>query len=493
MSLLAKQTIKSSIYSYLGVVIGYITTIHLLPEFLSTAEIGNIRLIQNYSRLFSNLLLFGIPLTTIRIFPKIDSLTDRHFGFLNIAVFGGLVASALFVLLFSLTKNILFIDDIEKSEIFGEYIYLILPFTIVLIFFNLFDAYATALKQSTIGVFLRDFVFRIGFIGFLLLLIFNILSYKGFMTGLWINEFIVLLLLVAFLVSQKQFFLSTKITIWKKVKKSEFIRLSSFNWLSSISQIAVIMIDTLMIGKMIGDSGVGVYSTYFYMASIMLIPSKSLLKISGPILSEAFNSNNIQRVKEVYQKSASNQFITGGFIFFNLLIGLPVILKLLGDDFSSGFWIIPFVGAGYMFRLGTGIKAKIIATSEYYSYNSYLTFLFIVLLVVTNYFGISYFGLSGAAFATMISSFIYNISGLIVLHLKLKIYPWSKNLKRSLIFLTSLSLPFTSLSFALDSVTYSFIISASFSLLFLIVLIKSRLSADIIALLTKIPILNKFV
>ena len=60
MGIIIKQSIKGSIWSYLGVIIGFVTTSYLYPNYLTTDIVGLFGLLVSYSTLFGQFSLLGI-------------------------------------------------------------------------------------------------------------------------------------------------------------------------------------------------------------------------------------------------------------------------------------------------------------------------------------------------------------------------------------------------------------------------------------------------
>ncbi|MDD4757217.1 MAG: hypothetical protein PHG29_14160, partial [Prolixibacteraceae bacterium] len=69
MGIIIKQSIKGSIWSYLGVGVGFITTAYLFPNYLDTETIGLFSLLVSWSILLSQFFSRGINGVTARLFP----------------------------------------------------------------------------------------------------------------------------------------------------------------------------------------------------------------------------------------------------------------------------------------------------------------------------------------------------------------------------------------------------------------------------------------
>ena len=79
MGIIKQQTIKGSIYSYLGVLVGFLTVTILQPYSLAPAQIGLITLLASLSALFAQFFILGFN-GTARYFPYFRSEEKQHHG-----------------------------------------------------------------------------------------------------------------------------------------------------------------------------------------------------------------------------------------------------------------------------------------------------------------------------------------------------------------------------------------------------------------------------
>ena len=87
---------------YVGVALGYISTLLVLPAFLDVEEIGLLRLIQSNGLMLAPLAAFGIPTTWLQISPKYSQdlkLRSQAFclSLLSLLITNGLLLFAVFI------------------------------------------------------------------------------------------------------------------------------------------------------------------------------------------------------------------------------------------------------------------------------------------------------------------------------------------------------------------------------------------------------------
>ena len=81
MGIIIKQSIKGSIWSYIGVAIGFVTTSYLYTEYLTPEIVGLLGLLAAYTALSGQFFLFGIQGVTSRLFPYFRDSQKGHNGF----------------------------------------------------------------------------------------------------------------------------------------------------------------------------------------------------------------------------------------------------------------------------------------------------------------------------------------------------------------------------------------------------------------------------
>ena len=84
----------------------------------------------------------------------------------------------------------------------------------------------------------------------------------------------------------------------------------------------------------------GVYTIAFYFGTLVVIPSRPLLKISGTLIADAWKDNDLKKINNIYYKSCINQFIIGGFLFLGIWANIDNILTILGPDYQQSKWVI---------------------------------------------------------------------------------------------------------------------------------------------------------
>ena len=141
MGIIIKQSIRGSLWSYIGVIIGFVTTSYLYPKYLTTDSVGLFGLLVAYSALFGQFSLLGIHGVTSRMFSQFRDKSSGHHGFLFIAFVFMAIGFSLFLIGYGIFSSYLIRTNLESSKLFADYIYLLLPLTFFTMLFTFFDNY----------------------------------------------------------------------------------------------------------------------------------------------------------------------------------------------------------------------------------------------------------------------------------------------------------------------------------------------------------------
>ena len=84
MGLIVRQSIITTIISYVGVAIGYINLLYLYPRFLSPEQVGLMRTLQDAAILMAQFAQFGLAQSIIRFFPRFREQAEGGKNFINL-------------------------------------------------------------------------------------------------------------------------------------------------------------------------------------------------------------------------------------------------------------------------------------------------------------------------------------------------------------------------------------------------------------------------
>jgi O-antigen/teichoic acid export membrane protein len=425
LGVIKRQSIKGTIYSYFGTVIGFITAGLLFPRFLATEQIGLLSLLASYSTLFAVFASFGFTSVVIRLFPYFRDEKNRHHGFFLLTTAVAAAGYLLSILLFFLLKPLIIKDSIEQSPLFITYIYLIPPLIFFLLLFSIFDAYNRALFNATYGTFLTEVFQRFVILVLILLFVASLLSFNSFVL-LYIAALCLPGIFILYpLIIKKQVSMKSEFSFIDRNLRKEIVNVSLFGIIIGYSNIIIQRVDTIMINSMIDLSATGIYSISLLFGSIVSLPSRSLNRISTTVISDAWKINDIATIKSVFFKSCLNQTIIGALVFAGIWGNIANVFHILPSAFLSGKYVIFYFGLSALLTMMTGVNSSIINLSRDYRYNTYFMFAFGAMVVITNLLLIPAFGITGAALAALISNFTYQLMQMIFLYIKYRLFPYN--------------------------------------------------------------------
>ncbi|NCB08156.1 MAG: hypothetical protein EOM73_08340 [Bacteroidia bacterium] len=331
----------------------------------------------------------------------------------------------LFLLIFWPMKPWLVETNLEKSTFFTEYIGLLVPLTFFTMLFVQLDYYNKVLYDAVFGTFLQEFLQRVLILLMTLLFVFQVISLHQFVWLYAASVCVKGVIIFIFLVIKGEMNLRPNLRFIDPKLKKEMMDVALFNVLTGLGGSIIFNVDKIIVNQMLGLSATGVYTIAFFFGTLVVIPSRPLLKISGTLIADAFKQNDIPYIAGIYRKSCLNQFIIGAFLFGGIWINIDNILVILGPDYDGAKWVIFFVGIGYLIEMLTGANGYIIAYSEYYRVALYFLIVLVVLMVVTMYLFIPIWGISGAAFASALSLSLNNLMRWFYLFKKYKMQPYN--------------------------------------------------------------------
>ena len=466
MGVVIKSSIRYSIILYVGILLGYINTILIFPNFLSQAEFGFTRLLIAVASLITQFAQLGIPSILIKFFPNPDEEKQKQaisFG-LIVTFIGGLIAS---VLLVAFETQILK-NYAEESLLLKDYYLLLIPFFLALLAFNLFDSYLRILFKNSFTAFLNNILLRVLWLIIVLIYGFGYISTAEFLYTYVGGQLLISVLAIIY----TAYLHKLKITLYPKISKislKEITQFGGFTLLSGLSTFMINRVDIIMLGGYEGLVSIAIYSIAFYMSTVIIVPAKSISRTSAILATQGLRDNDLGKVEDIYRKTATNQLLLGCLIFIGIIVNYQSILAYLPDEYSGSFWAFVFLGGAKVVDTSLGINGSIIINSKYYRFDIVSSIILLVLTVVTNMLFIPVYGLEGAAMATAFSLVLYNLAKYLFVKVQMGLSPFSLPYLFALLllipcFLIGLYLPKINIIF-IDIIVRSSIVVAVFVLL----------------------------
>ena len=490
MGIIIKQSIKGAIYSYVGVLLGFVTTGLLYPLLFSTQEVGLLRILVSYSLLFAQFSGLGINTITVKFFPHFRNFDKKHHGYLGFTLLVSLVGLILSIIAYLLFKPVILNSDKAGTDLFVEYFYFVIPLIISTLLFNVFDTYYRVLYNAVKGIVYKEVVQRLLILSVIILYYFNIIDFHYTVILYVIALITPTFLLFLSLIYNKQLFIVPRFNSIYHKFAIEMIKVGVFGMLVSFSGVLSLTIDSIMVERMINLSSLGVYTIAFFFGTLVIIPLRTMVRISTVVISDAWKANDLETINTIYKKSSINLSIVGLLLLIGIWGNINNVFEIIPSTYESGRYVILIIGISNLVDIALSVSPQIIVNSKHYKYLSYFLFVFAVILVVSNYILIPMYGIVGAAFATLISKIIYNFIKYVFLYRTYKLQPFTfKILLLYMIggfaYAVSLLLPQQS-NYIIDILLRSIIISSAFFIPVYIFKISDDINEKVNSVLTTI-------
>jgi O-antigen/teichoic acid export membrane protein len=403
LGIIRKQSVQGTIIAYSGAVLGFINVGLFFPIVLSSDQVGLVNLIIAISTILAQFSTLGFVSVITRMFSYFRDPSSRHHGFLSMALLVSFSGFAVFATGFFLYKPIFLANNPENVDLLTKHFNTIFPLTLFTVLFLVFDNYSKVLYHSTIGIFLKELLFRIVTLLNLTLLFFGVYEFELFFNIYILSLCLPAIVLFFYLIAIGEFSLKTEWSFLRGELRRQVFWVAVFGILAGIGTIAISNIDKYLVNSILDLGKTGVYSIAFFFGTLISIPSRPLIKIASALIADAWKMENISVIGTIYKKSSLNQFIIGVLVYVGIVINLHNIFRILPPEYEVGKWVILIVSFANLMEMGSGVSGMVIQTSKYYRLMTYLGFLSAIVLIIAGYILIPPYGITGAAFAILIT------------------------------------------------------------------------------------------
>lgn len=425
MGIIIRQAAYSSVFSYVGVALGFLNVAIFMNRWLTPEELGLRNILLDIAIIYAQFANFGMYKGMVKFFPFFRANDNSDRGLLSIA---SLTAIAGFLTL--AIPLFLFQDQIldfyaSESSMIKNYYFAIFPLSFFLIFVGLLESYLQARSETVISSFVKNVLHRCLLTVFIVLLHLEYIDYYQFL-ALFVGSY-ALVVLFYFVYLWVKGYLSFKIhfDFFSRRLRGVFYNYSFFSVMSNFSSIVVTRVDVLMIGYFLGLEAVAIYTNAFFLTVLLMVPSVSMANITLPLLSNSWKDRNIEKIDEIYKKTSLTQFLMGGAIFILMWSSIDNFFELERLEYIAGKWVFFFLGLSKVINLIFGVNHQIINITKYYRFDSFSSLVLALMTIISNTIMIKAMGILGAAIATAVSLVLFNLIRSYFLYKKLRIQPFT--------------------------------------------------------------------
>lgn len=427
MGFVQKDAFRTMVLSYIGLVLGYVNKGILFLIFLTTDEIGLVNLLVTLGMLFAQFANLGSIYATWKYFPFFRNPAKRNYGFLLLTTLIVSLGVVIFSFITVFMKEEISHFYAEKSKLFLDYYYWIIPIGIANVFFILFENYLRGLYKNLISVFSYEFLLRLLTSVIILVYGFKLVNFNCFLLLICLTYFIPTIILLVYLIKIDEFHFSlSSITVPKRFRKI-MLKFSALSYVNTLGSLIVITLDAMMITAFLGLSATGVYTTILFLASALQIPFRSLMRVTGPLVALYWKEKNMDKMSDLYKKSSSVLLVISLFLFMIVWINRIEIFSTLKPEFMAGIPVFLFLMIGKITDMYLGINGTIFTTSKKYKYDLIFTFVLMAIVYFLNLWLIPVYGIAGAAISTGIAFVVYNVGRLLFVYFAYGLHPFTRN------------------------------------------------------------------
>lgn len=489
MGIIQKQSIQSSVIIFIGFAIGGFNMIVLAPKLLTPEQLGLTRIVTDAAATVASLATIGCLPVIYKFFPFYKSyLPKQKQDLAAITLLICLIGFVLMALVGWLIQPLIERKFSERSPLFVDFSYTVIPFALFFLMFMWLEAFAWSNKRGVISNSFKETLFRVFFTAIILLLGWQIIGFTTFMNLFALSWLLPALLLAIILIRHRELVLNFKISALTRRLKGKMMAFGLFIFGASFLNLIARTADTFILSAKAsgGLKDAAIFTIATYVVTLMDVPQRSMNSITIPVLAESWKNKDFHNIRHVYSKSVNNLQVIGMLMFALMLLNVGSLSQFLGKSYSEIEIITLYMGLGKLIDLSTGANAQIIGTSHYWKVDFFTNVVYTLIALPLNYILISNYGLMGAAYANLLAITLYNFMRFGFLWYKFGLQPYGlKNLIGLFVALAAAYITWIVPKF--DSIYIDVILrSALFLLLFLPAVYKLRLAPELNAIADKV-------
>ena len=410
MGVIAKQSIRGTIVTYLGIAVGVVTTFFVLTRFLTTEEIGLARVLIDAATLFIGLAQLGTSASIIRFYPYFNDKESDH-GFFFWALVVPFIGFILFALIYWACRVPLGAWFGDKSPLFVEYYYFVLPIAFFMLYQTICESTCNVLMHIVIPRAVRELFVRVGMLAIYLLYAFHVLSLDGLVIGIAINYAVAALINLAYFFSLQRINLRPD---WKFLRENKslvrkYLVYSGFLIISALTSVLAPTLSSFFVTAKMGLDSTGIFAIATYMAVLVSVPNRSVSAIASPQLARALKEENREECSTLIGQVTRNMLLIGGFILLTIWVNIDLIFHILpnGATFAQAKDVVLILGVSQLVLATFSICLTTLNYSRYYAFSLLLSVVLTVSALVLNNYLVPLYGMEGAAMSNLLSYGLY--------------------------------------------------------------------------------------
>ena len=482
MGIIAKQSFYNSISIALAFIIGAFNTVYLYPTHMGSSLQGLVVALLALSNLVQPFISFGVQHAVIKFYSSTKSKAEKDKLLSFSLILPILVFTAILLTTYLFYEQITEFIASENKQI-GKYAYLIIAVAFSTALFELFYNWLRIQLFSVFGNFLKEFFPRVLIFTLLLVYSSGSLDLDGFIMALIIGYYIRLFLVIVYSLVKY----TPKFSFSLPLQFKSMLRYSILIFMSGTAASLILDIDKSMISKILTVENVAYYSVAVFIAALIEMPGRAMFQIVSPLVAKAINEKDNGKLSNLLRKSSNNLLLVSGLLFLLINLNLDDFYEWINlDDYKVALEVVLIVSVGKLFTMSMGCLNNIITNSQYYYYVFWFSTLSAVLAVVLNLYLIRWYGIIGAAYATLFVIVFINLLKIILVQYRFKINPYGRETLPTISIVVLLYFLISSISIDYDPFTVMIFRSTFIGITFILLAYLLKLTDDIQQFLAKI-------
>lgn len=425
MGIVARQSIKGTVATYVGVAVGIVTTFFIQTKYLTTEEIGLVDVLLQSALLFSGLAQLGTNTSAMRYYPFFKDEANRDHGFFGWTLIVPLIGFFAFLGFFFLLQGPIARFFSEKSALFVDYIYYVIPLAFFMLYISVFETNSNLLMRIVVPRFVREVGLRVMTLVIYLLYGLQVLSLTGMVVAFCFSYGLATVVNIVYLLTlHRVSFRIEKKHITPKLKR-DFLIYTLFLITSALAGNITPILNRYFVAGKQGLAVGGILTIAIYIASLVEMPYRSLGSISKPQISQAMADGNVKEADRICKSVSLHQFLIGSLVFFFIWINIDMFFTLLpnGEVFRAGKWAVLVLGLSRLVNSTLNVGTTVLSYSKIYYYSLFFTVLLTLLAWWLNARWVPEWGVNGAAFATLVAYLVHYVLLLALIRWKIGTSP----------------------------------------------------------------------
>ena len=434
MGIVARQSIKGTIATYIGVAVGIVTTFFIQTKALQPEQIGLIDILLQCSLLFGGLAQLGTNSSAMRYYPFFRDKEHRDHGFFGWTLLVPLIGFTFFLLAFFIFKGTIvnfFTKDSEVgADLFAKYVNFVVPLAFFMLYISVFETNSNLLLRIVLPKFVREVGLRVGTLAIYLLYFYKVIDFDGVVVSFCVLYGLATLINIVYLLSLKRVSFKIERKYISAQLRRDFLFYTLFMITAALAGNMIPMLSKFFVAAKTSFHLAGVYTIATNIAALVEMPYRSLGAISRPHISEAMAKQDMKAADSLCKTVALHQFIAGSFVFFAIWINIDFLFDLLpkGDIYRLGKWTVLILSLSRLVYSTLGVTTTVLSYSKYYYYSLIFTILLAAMSIVLNIWLVPKWDINGGAMAGFASYLVYFILLVAFIKWKIGVMPLSKKL-----------------------------------------------------------------